>query len=189
MDILADMVTSRQVNNICLLDSKGRNVLHLAILGKVWTTIGALVNIEKKDLFCGNGHHEALLMGVDDEKRNVLHYAAMASDIPHSIVTLLDALELFSAGASLHLAVDAKGRTALDYAIIFKRKDSLKLLATCQIDAKIAKFKALQGTINDKRVTDSLPFLIEHLTIRAELTPDSFELTEQQSSFFLELIE
>eukprot|EP01034_Spumella_vulgaris_P035792 gene35792-44138_t len=124
-----DLVASYTVN-VCALDEKGRNILHLALLAKQLNFIYKLYDFHASDyMFRFND----LLLGADNDGRSVLHHAVLLGD--HAMLgTLASTAYYLSIGDGKQAqlvfpfsARDSKGRTALDYAIAFKQVNLVQL--------------------------------------------------------------
>eukprot|EP01034_Spumella_vulgaris_P031329 gene31329-38706_t len=89
------------------------------------------------------GHNWGLSRGVDDDSRTVLHYLALAGDFPTMSLAVEELFDEQSVNKkNIAPRKDSKGRTALDYAELFKRPRLAEMIARQVVNAQIMSFGA-----------------------------------------------
>eukprot|EP01034_Spumella_vulgaris_P033734 gene33734-41618_t len=138
----------------------------------------------------GGFDHLRLLTNVDDEGRNVLHYAVLQFKDPNLLKLLLGTFTSLDSQIfeGMILNGDSKGRNALEYALMFKREEVVRVLFPPTVKQMIARFNhASQDLLIKIGQPRYLEIMKQHLTIK-RLDMLAWLMNLQTSEFFCSLL-
>jgi hypothetical protein len=176
---------TRGSTKITTVDEKGRNIMHLALLGKQQQYMRYLYDNRQNPEI----DYEMLLTAVDCDGRNVLHQAVLMGDEEVLEICLIVPLTM-SSSRTMIFNVDNKGRTAQDYAIMFKRPpkmlsilnsftfstsycmyeddfDALEVRNDDNIHELLVRYFSVQGSLDNVKLNQSLTKILDNLMINS----------------------
>eukprot|EP01034_Spumella_vulgaris_P034000 gene34000-41934_t len=145
----------------------------------MWSFFPNIINTGEETV---NFRYDQLLFAIDDDGRNILHYAVFCDNINILEFAVLQRLMQYPDSDRLFVACDKQGRTALDYAIMFKKQPFINMLALHTLRVKSVQYVAdPRGKTNDPQ--DFLDRLQSHFTIKG-MTLENLPIPEDNRDFF-----